>query len=280
MAEFSTEGRSIASSRRVTPQTWPQLPESWTVDSRFLLFNSDRAGITDILKTDLLNNQIESLVSGPGKRWNPQATSDGRWIYFWSSEGGEGWPRNKTLKRIPASGGAAESIRLSDARDEFVCSQGVHGPCFLFEAAKNPIPISRMDLANGRFTEIANLTRDHLHVFDDWAPSPDGSKIALLNPNLRIQILHTATGIIDEPIPVREGLRLRYPAWLHDESALLAANWPSGDTLNLVQWDGNVQPLLKLQDKTFEFPRVSPDGKHIAFALNTLRRDAFLLQQK
>ena len=77
----------------------------WSPDSRWVAFDSDKAGNYDIYVISADGGQSRRLTNGPSNNVRPSWSQDGRWIYFGSDRSGD-WQ----IWKEPAQGGTAVQV--------------------------------------------------------------------------------------------------------------------------------------------------------------------------
>src|SRR5205085_810924 len=64
VAEVGNGGRQIKAVRRLTEDQNEDRPTSWTPDSAYIIFNSDRTGVTQIYRQRIDSTMAEPLTTG------------------------------------------------------------------------------------------------------------------------------------------------------------------------------------------------------------------------
>lgn len=81
---------------------------SWSPDSRFIAYSSDRGGKFDIWVGQVSGGDPVQITKGPGQNWQPSWSPDGKYIAYRSESRGGG------LFVIPALGGEGLERRVAD----------------------------------------------------------------------------------------------------------------------------------------------------------------------
>ena len=92
---------------RLTFDDGLQIGATWSPDSRYLAYSSDRGGKFDIWVQQMSGGDAVQITKGPGHHWQPDWSPDGKFIAYRSEDGGGG------LYIIPALGGAGQERRIS-----------------------------------------------------------------------------------------------------------------------------------------------------------------------
>jgi Tol biopolymer transport system component len=111
VGELKEKGTRLDRPRRLTVSDSLDVPDSWTRDSRAVLFESNRTGNKQIFRQQLENDTAEPLTQGPDDETSATLSPDGAWILYWATaNSGKYPPASKRLMRLPASGGPPEQV--------------------------------------------------------------------------------------------------------------------------------------------------------------------------
>ena len=94
---------------RITFDSGLQFGATWSPDSRFIAYSSDRAGKFDVWVQQVSGGDPVQITKGAGHNWQPDWSPDGKYIAY-RSEGGEGG-----LFIIPALGGAGLERKIASS---------------------------------------------------------------------------------------------------------------------------------------------------------------------
>ena len=142
----------------------------------------------------------------------------------------------------------------------------------------NELIVSSIDPEKGRGSELA---RANIRGYHFSALSPDGSRVAVLLED-RIRILDLASGRTED---------ISYPDWksfhifdsVHwaaDGKGLYITSFRNGKTVILfMDLEGHVWPLFEAQGQFQSWASASPDGRHLAFVVRTLARNAWMIEK-
>jgi len=92
---------------RLTFDDGLQFGATWSPDSRFLAYSSDRGGRFDIWVQQVSGGEPVQATKGPGDKWQPDWSPDGKYIAYRSEEGDGG------LFIIPVLGGAGMERKIA-----------------------------------------------------------------------------------------------------------------------------------------------------------------------
>jgi Tol biopolymer transport system component/class 3 adenylate cyclase len=245
----------------------------WTPDSKFVLFTSDRkGGMSDIFRQALSGGGAQVLLTSVGVRSNAVALSDGTSYLYWSWTMGPGHHRRDfTLKRLPLPLGPPVSLLESKPYEsEFRCA--LAAPiCFISEESKEGLNFSKLDIQEHGQKPTASLK---LPVADgyDWDLSPDGGSIAavhisLLDDTVRILSLVDRT---TRQLALPGWGELEWFAWAASGNGFyVAADLPKSSALLYADLNGKVDVLWRSEAEYLSKLAPSPDGKHIAFTVES-----------
>jgi Tol biopolymer transport system component/DNA-binding winged helix-turn-helix (wHTH) protein len=92
--------------RQLTSGGFSDQTPNVTADGRFIVFQSNRGGSSEIWRAGLDGSDLRQLTTGGGDH-SPHTTPDGKWVVYVSTRDGKSF-----VWRIPIEGG--ESVRLTD----------------------------------------------------------------------------------------------------------------------------------------------------------------------
>jgi len=159
---------------RITFDDGLQIGATWSPDSRYIAYSSDRGGKFDIWVQQVSGGDPIQITKGPEQNWQPDWSPDGKYIAY-RSEGGEGG-----LYIIPALGGTRRKItsfgyypRWSPDSSQ-VLFQEVSFPGFK--------SLHVFDLAGGAAHQVLNdFFSKHRYLVGRWAAwHPDSKRISVL----------------------------------------------------------------------------------------------------
>jgi Tol biopolymer transport system component len=285
--ELEGQPAQLKRARRLTQDDRIDWPGGWMHDSKSLLFFSDRYGNLDILRQRLADEKPDRVVIGADDKRLPQMSSDGAWILYlaWSKADGRASPQTGRLMRAPAAGGAPEFVLeargypgsaraprergfmlTARGQPDFRCPVALSSSCLLSEIERNQVVFSAFDPIEGRKGETARIDLDPLANFF-WDLSPDGSRIAFGQPDVRsgrLHILSLREGSIQD-VDVKGWVNLESLCWSADGRQLFVTKHSSsGDSLLSVGLNGAAQVLRKA-GMWLERPAASPDGRYLAW---------------
>jgi serine/threonine protein kinase len=284
VAQLRDAGTQLVSPRRLTLSESHDFLGAWPPGSSAILFASDRTGRSQIFRQQLEQDNAEPVIEGPDDQSQPEVSPDGQWILYWSSSYvvGGGPSAKARLMRLPISGGSPELVLEVGAGKalDFHCPVRPGSACVLSRWEEGQLVFNRLDPAEGKGKELAR-TKLGMPVNLDWSISPDGSTIAIsshdqLREKIRILDLQDSS---ERNIPLPHGWVIWNVDWSADGKALFAAAQTTGNFIARVELDGKTRVLLD-QGRVhwLSYPRVSPDGRFLAFSQRTFESNAWLLE--
>jgi serine/threonine protein kinase/Tol biopolymer transport system component len=265
---------------------------SWAHDGQAVFLSSVRNGQPEIFRQRLNETAAEKVVTGSRDAFGAQISPDGAWLLYLESEptrigdiADSVW-----LMRRPTNGGPAEKVLELPAAefDSFRCRYNpqASSPCVLALREGKDMVFYSLDPLHGKGSWLGKIAVFGFPWMRGWDVSPDGSRVAVVSAHkygARIEVLTLASGawhdIAAEPAErsaaaAREKeTKFCQVAWAADGKGFFVTA-KMGDAFNLlhVTSDGKVQPLLAseaFQDQFMDSPLPSPDGKYLAFTVQT-----------
>lgn len=285
IGELADRGDRLNHPHRMDFDERVEWPGGWSSDSKWLLFQSDRTGNMSIFRMRADSASPEPLVTNRDDNRAPLLSPDGQWVLYFA------WPRSaaqmKTgrLMRMPAGGGSPELILgakglpgsaqtsnhvvvpTTTGQPAFRCPSQPEASCVLSEAAPNEVVFHAFaPVPSAAKSEIFRIqVKDPNSVA--WDLSPDGSRIAYCERDLRSATIHIqdlGPGTTRD-IPIPGWVELSALGWAADGKSLFVTNWePAGSTLLHVTLDGRYRVLYK-SAKEAELPKASPNGRSLVF---------------
>jgi Tol biopolymer transport system component len=267
-------GRSLTGVEEFISEESNNWANSWTPDSKFLLFTSDRKeGATEVFRQAAINGRPEALAVSGDIQDHAVALSDGTSYLYWSWPKDEGdFPKEKTLKQLPMAGGAPVNVLDNEnGKAGFGCA--LTAPvCVTSDELTDGLGFSLLDI--GARTKKPRL-QVKLAVGDgyDWDLSPDGRTLAVVHSSLSDNVVKfvTLSDGATHQASVPGWAEFEYVAWTTDGSGLyLAANLPKKAALLRLDLKGSVDVLWQSESAYYvDVPVPSPDGKRIAFTVGS-----------
>ena len=272
VAELGPNAAPAKAPERLTVSESIDTPSAWTADSMEVLFSSDRNGPVQIFRQALGSDNAE-LVSFPFP--NPQlccVSPDGKWLLIFTAAD-LSKPMSE-LRRMPVNGGPSELVLTArNGQDNIArCAVAPASLCALAEGTPDhkQLIFTAFDAVKGRGSELLRTDTDPGASYS-WGVSPDGTRIAVLNPGEgRVHILHL-DGQPKEEIAPKNFTFGDALDWAADGKGLFVDSpTAKGTALSYLDLHGNThvvwEETTSIGARGIETPWGIPsrDGKHLA----------------
>ena len=283
VAQWKENGNRLDTPRNLTQGDTDQSPKGWFSDGRSILFTSSRSGRGQISRLQLDSQAVSSVVPGPDEQLDPEITSDGAWILYWSIPNTPGEKNaSQRVMKVPSAGGTPEQLLqfLPDETTYIRCASHPGSPCVLSRWDHDQLVFYAFDVSSGQGKALFTT---HLEAPKslDWAISPDAARIAIqsydrLKGQIRIIDLHGTEINLSLPYGWHRVWSL---GWTLDSKALLASGCADECSLARVGSDGKSSVLLHGgRNQNFYAPVSSPDGHNLAFGQQVWNANVWLLE--
>lgn len=272
VAELGNDAVVLKPPTRLTLSDSADNPTDWTADSRAVIFASDRNGRQQMFKQSLASDTPEPIEVGYPNVNLCCLSPDGKWVLFSPTFNWE--TATWDLRRAPIEGGPSEFVLTGhNGADAGVrCSKLPAKVCVVGEYNRDhtQLVFTAFDPIKGRLQELLRYDIESAARYS-WSLSPNGSRIAVLNPpEGRIHILHL-DGRASDLIAV-SALRLGDALdWSADGKGLfIDGTTAQGSALYYVDLHGRTHQIWEskgsLGARFNEAPWgvASPDGRHLA----------------
>ena len=193
VSELGRNGVLLGAPRRLTLGDNQNYLSNWTADSKEVLFNSFRNGRNQILRQSLQSDTPEIVeVMGISDPAPCCLSPDGAWMII------AAWqvPRSLVVdvRRAPITGGPSELVLTAHSGLDHValCARSPSSLCVVAEESpdRKQIIFTAFDPLKGRGRELKRWDTNPAAQYS-WALSPEGTRIAVLNPpEKHIHVLH------------------------------------------------------------------------------------------
>ena len=257
----------------------------WTQDSRSILFESDRTGRNQIFRQEVGMDVPEPLIPGSDEQRAPRSSPDGVWIFYWSTQPGNGASSStETLFRVSAAGGPPIKVLELPvvAAAEIKCPNSPQASCILGRKEKDRFVFQDLDPVRGvgqRSIQISETSADRA----GWSISADGSHLAVVidsnakTGQIRIIDLHNSSARV---VSTSSQWRISNLDWAADGKSLFAIGTQEPNEY-ILQIDLNGRERVIHEggkDHLLFSPLASPDGRRLAFSQYTWESNAWLME--
>lgn len=281
VADFQRAKLEFSNFHRLTLDESDNYPHAWTPDSRYVIFESNRATPSyDLFKQSVTQRVPESIIT-TRKRLEvlPQLAPDGKTILF-ASNAGEGDPYR--LMRVPLAGGTWEEVPGAGTLDEFRCSTGSKGRCVIrTKVGRKEMIYSELDPQRGTGKELAR-TSWMPTMLADWDVSPDGNSVAQPNHDsrsARIRIIRLNAQNSEErerEVEIPGLTHLSVVTWAADGSGWFVS---SDTTIGRRMYFYDPRGRLTSMGDISGWAVPSPDGRKVAFLNKITNGNAWLMSR-
>jgi eukaryotic-like serine/threonine-protein kinase len=293
LGDLGPDGTTVKLTRRFTLDNRGSYVNSWTPDSKAIIFSSERSGKWDIFRQGLNGNMAEAIVQGPtrdyGKVDGGGLSPDEAWILYgeWPPATPGAHPSPSRLMRRPAAGGSPEMVLEEPAGIlwDYGCVLKPGSSCVLSQTEGKDLVFYSLDPVRGKGEQLGKMeVGENTFVRWNWSVSPDGSRLALVrgedNYKGRIDVLTFSDRAWHEVSVEPAGGGLQSIAWATDGRGFFVTSvLPDSFNLLHVTLDGKVKSLLRNAHRQWMTnPLPSPDGKYLAFQAQTVDSNVWMLE--
>jgi eukaryotic-like serine/threonine-protein kinase len=279
LGELTTGGTRMKPPRRlITIDT----PKAWTLDSKAVLFLSDRDGAGGIFEQGISQETPEPLFTGPQALSLPRVSADGAWTLFVETprKTGDLAPPER-LMRIPVNGGSPQFVLETRNWQTFACGRAPARLCVILETSEDRkhLAVTAFDPLKGR-GKVLRTIENYYPGSGDF--SPDGSMFAISRSGeavIHIRSLSLAGGS-DREIGVKGWPAIKGLNWAPDGKGFYCGSRsPQGGTLLYVDLKGNARVLWQYKGGgTNAWGIPSPDGRYLVIGNEVLNSNVWMLE--
>jgi serine/threonine protein kinase len=268
--------------RRLTLEEWNNWPFDWTRDSTAVLFASIRNGRYAIFQQRIDQQTPQVLLSGAENYRRPIFSPAADRLLYLASATVDYLDPTKRVMSKPVNEGTP-SVLVAGAY-YYRCGSVPSARCVLAELQGQQLVFSELDPVKGKGAEIQRVDVHRGDWSVAWSISPDGNKIAIVDPGGNrgeVKILTVAD---------HEVGTLALQGWKWDEAQSIAwsadgnhlfATAATGTSFVLCSIDlhGKMQVLAEVPqgEAWLSYPVPSPDGHHLAYMKRTFENNVMML---
>ncbi len=282
VGDLTNDGNRLLHAHRLTVDEYINQPNTWTADSREVIFGSDRSGGTGIYKQALDGNtpQLVGTSLDPDAGWF-RLSPDGSWIFFAAHPSNALSETLRRIYRVPVSGGAPQPLFEVRGFHDLRCSDRAANVCVYGARSQDQreMVVTAFDAIAGKGKELLRFPTEPNGNYH-WAISPDGLQIAYLKQHWNADQIHfiPLNGGGPRTITLKGHFLLSSLDWTPDsKSMFIATESANGSTLLHVDLKGNVQPVWQQTESGSIWGIPSPDGHHIAMQGTTSNANVWVI---
>ena len=222
------------------------------------------------------------FLETPATEQNPSLSPNGRWLAYTSDESGQG---EVYVRPFPGPGGRSQvstdggtnPVWAHDGGEIFYISTSGSFPLYVATVRTEP--------------DFAVESRQQLFSWDvyfyalahpEWDLSPDGKQLVLVGDDKEdrsLRVLDLAGNLVEEIVlNGLPGATLESIAWpAAGPGFYFDADSPRGDLLGFVEPTGDAHVWLQVQSESFDDLRPSPDGRRLAYRMNTTDSNVWMI---
>jgi len=284
VADLESGVGRITTPTRLTHSEGNEIPAGWTLDSRSVIFVSNRAGSWGLYRQVVGEDTAEPLaigLSGVVAGISP----DGKWLLYGHSSKQPASPGLQELSRVRIEGRGQPELVLSGQFRGPRCASAPSPGCVVSERTsdRKHIVFTSVDALKGRGRAVASVDANP-NVNYAWDLSADGTRIAVLEfGGHRIHVL-SSSGDRAADIDVSGWTSLENLRWNAFGTGFFAASrTPETSVLLSIDLQGHSRVLWEQKGTmgnesagTIVVP--SPDGRRLAMMEFTLNANMWMME--
>jgi Tol biopolymer transport system component/DNA-binding winged helix-turn-helix (wHTH) protein len=239
-------------------------PYTWTPDSKFVLFTSDRDGPTHLFKQGVKQPAPDLLVGGEDSVMAARLNPDGTEVLYLVLPRTKGGDKRLRLMRMPLAGGTPQLVLQEEGIDNFQCARVPSTLCVFGQSSERALRFFTFDPKTGEAKKFAEMEVGPKY---NWSLSPDGATLAVA-PWRHSQIeLVSTRGAPPRTLTIQGSAGVASLDWAADGRSLWASSSSATGPQALlnISLRGSVKRLFQDSDKDVGWVIPSPDGRYIAF---------------
>ncbi len=282
VADLDENSNLISSPRHLTLNEYVNAAETWTPDSRALIFRSSRNGHLKLFRQALDSDTEEPLILGKENVAGSAFSPKGEWLFYLDCG-----PQVEAacegvvpIMAISTSGGTPHEVLASNTYLQPRCPLAAGNFCVVAEQSDEgqPLIFTGFDALHGRGPELARLPTEAGAQYN-WALSADGTRLAIFKVwDSRIHVI-SLTGGATEIVNVKHDPHLVLISWASNGNGWFTATKErSGIVLLYVDLQGESHPLWELKGGMLVRGLPSPDGRHLAVVATARNNNVWLME--
>jgi DNA-binding winged helix-turn-helix (wHTH) protein/Tol biopolymer transport system component len=288
VADIEANGTHLSPARHLTLNEYSNAAETWTPDSRAVVFRSRRNGNGRLFRQALNSDIEEPLVMGAERVGGSAISPDGAWLFYFQFLQCEAQPASCEtvfpLMRIPIHGGEPRQVLVltTEPYSRPRCTFAPADLCAIVEQSADgkPLIFTAFDALKGRGAEIARFETEPGGYYS-WGLSPDGTRIAIVKEgDNQIHIVSLKSDAPQE-VAVKHWTNLDGVIfWAADGKGwFISSRSEMSDVLLHVDLQGDAHPLWSSNGRGSKVQALpSPDGRHLAIVATACNNNVWMME--
>ena len=274
LTDMDSQTGHLARPRRLTLDENPSMVTDWTLDSRAVLFVSNRNGGTyKLFRQDIDRAMPEVLVEGRGIVL-PRVSPDGTEVLYLAGYNPENPGQPISLMAVPLAGGPPREVLQMSNVAAILCTRSPSKICLLATTKR----LFAFDPKDGKLEPFSAADGP---PFANWSISPDGSLLALVYRGSSHKITFvTVSDNTKREVELKETL-LAGMDWAADSKTLYVTAMATNNSPVVLGVEPNGQQSILLEgDRATRYWWVmpSPDGRYWALEAITGANNVWMVE--
>jgi eukaryotic-like serine/threonine-protein kinase len=279
VADMVPDGTKVSKVHPLDMTESRDIPMDWSADSKHLILKSNRNPHSGIYKQALDESTAEQLVTSPNDLYMGQVTPDGLWVVYAEAKRNDDLAPVKVM-RVPIAGGPSQFVLEARPPGWPSCAKSPGKRCLFseYDEARKVLIFTAFDPLKGRGLELARIDFPNYPYFS-YSQSPDGDRIAYATGSEGPVHILSLRGQPPLQVKVTDLKNFLDVDWAGNGKALLVKlSVPGGTVLKYVDLHGNAHVLWQQHQGQVMNGRTSPDGRHLAWAIETVNENLWIME--
>ncbi len=274
LVDLDVNGRFAGTPDRFTVDTRIDRLGVWSPDGERIFFQSTRFGRWYVLSKRLGDPTPAKFVAGHDHESFLDLAPGGTDLLIVPRlTGGIDTAESLAVLRVPISGGNPEPVVLLNPNERIQCGSDPGAPCVLSRATETGVVFFRLD--EHWLPEVELGRADTGNEYISWAVAPDGRELVLLTRwDAAVRLLDLETG---QWRLLCQQRRLQFVTYSPDGMSFYISRYNPYAILRVTR-DGESEELWRSDLGWAWSPRVSPDGKRLAFGVREFDADVWMIE--
>lgn len=278
IADLAAGGTGLLNAHHFTLDESDNYGQTWTNDSKEVVFASNRSGQFGVYKQSLGGSTPQLIANG----WfrDLQMSPDGRWFLGIPFPPPANPKDPERLLRIPITGGEAQLVTNISRRAINNCAKLPSTLCVLAErtADGKHLIFTSVDSLKGRGDEVARWDIDPQAGFWFFSLSPDGSRLAVTSSRRGPIHVLSLRGRPEQVIPTRLNNGDEFYWTVDGKRLLVPEDWQGKSMLWNLDLGGNRHLIWQDFGTHLTSGIPSPDGRHVALLTSRSTNNYWMME--